>query len=131
MKKYYNKPSAQFELFSLDSEFASGGCTTVNESSTIVNYQMVVSEQALEYYLDNGALDIGTYMDFAEYAAEKGYGDMQSLAELSVRDERTFLGYVDEWVVNSNPSQFGFPTDDSNSKTCYFTFISPTAKTFS
>lgn len=131
MKKCYSKPDAQFELFSLDSEFASGGCAVVNESSTIVNYQMLVSEQAFEYYMDNNVVGIGEYLDFVEYAFEKGYGDIQTLAELSVKDKDIFLGYVDEWVVNSNPSQFGFPTDDNNSKTCYFTFLSPTSKSFS
>ena len=132
--KVYNKPMAEIECFALDSEFASGGCGAV---SSIINYQSIVPSQATEYYFgtNDGKIvgGIDSFLSVADYVVEKGYmNNRMEVAKLALNNPVQLSVYVDEWMVNTNPQIYGFPTDDGNSKTCYFSFIEPaSSKTFS
>lgn len=124
--KTYSKPMAELENFSLDSEFASGGCSTVPDSV----------KQEYQDTFDGNMECVLLELDELQYGAD-GTEWLRPIAAYNNLDYATFIAMdtnsaefisaVDNYTMYLiNNSQ-----DDLNSGYCYFTFNSASGKTFS
>lgn len=125
--KAYSKPVAELENFSLDNEFASGGCSVIPQ------------EQKDKYYgtfqgnLDNVLLELEEYnlgfADGSEWLKPIANYNGLTFGELIALDTSgaEFISAVDNYTMYLiNTSQ-----DDLNSGFCYFTYNAGEGKSFS